>query len=279
VPRFEHQGRRIAYESHGQGDRTLVLIHGLLMNRRMFDRLGPAMAARGNRVVNIDLLGHGESDRPPETTNYGMPFFAQEVVALLDHLGVEKAVIGGTSLGANTALTVARDAPERVRGMMVEMPVLDNALLATSVIFTPILLGLRFGGPLLKRTSALARRVPRSNYIVDLWLDLARSDPEPSAAVLEGLFLGPGAPHHDERVKMQQPALVIGHRADPLHQFSDSGMLADELPNARLIEANSILEWRISPDRLDAELGSFLDEVWAGPAVAEHAETRLRELR
>jgi hypothetical protein len=56
-------------------------------------------------------------------------------------------------------------------------------------------------------------------------------------------------------------------------------MLADELPNARLIEANSILEWRISPDRLDAELGSFLDEVWAGPAVAEHAEARLRELR
>ena len=279
MPKFEHQGRLIAYDVHGEGERTLVLIHGLLMNRHMFDRLAPAMAARGNRVVSVDLLGHGESDRPPETVNYGMPFFSQEVVGLLDHLGVEEAVIGGTSLGANTALTIARDAPQRVRGMMVEMPVLDNALLGVSVIFTPILLGLRFGEPLLKRTAALTRRIPRSNYILDLWLDLARQDPTASAAVLEGLFLGAGAPHHDERMKMRQPALVIGHRADPLHPLSDSGMLAEELPNARLIEANSILEWRISPERLDAELSSFLDETWAGAAVPEPAEPRLRELR
>lgn len=279
MPSFSHQGRRIAYESYGEGDRVLVLIHGLLMNRHMFDRLAPKMADRGNRVVTVDLLGHGESDRPPEMVNYGMGFFAQQVIALLDHLRVDDAVIGGTSLGANTALTVARMAPDRVRGMMVEMPVLDNALLGVSVIFTPVLLGLRFGEPLLKRTAALTRRIPRSNYYLDLWLDLARSDPRPSAAVLEGLFLGTGAPHHDERVRMEQPALVVGHRYDVLHPFSDSGMLADELPNARLIEANSILEWRLSPERLDGELARFLDEVWAGPVVAERAEARLRELR
>ena len=207
MPKFEHQGRRIAYEVHGEGDRVLVLIHGLLMNRHMFDRLGPEMTARGNRVVTVDLLGHGESDRPPEMVNYAMGFFAQQVVGLLDELEIDEAVIGGTSLGANTTLTVARMAPERVRGMMVEMPVLDNALLGVSVIFTPILLGLRFGYPLLRRTAALANRIPRTNYMLDLWLDLVRQDPAPSAAVLAGLFLGPGAPHHDERVKMQQPAL------------------------------------------------------------------------
>ena len=61
---------------------------------------------------------------------------------------------------------------------------------------------------------------------------------------------------------MKQPTLVIGHRADPLHPFSDSGMLAEELPHSQLIEANSILEWRISPERLDAELAGFLDDVW-----------------
>ncbi len=279
MPQFEHQGRRIAYDVHGDGERALVLIHGLLMNRHMFDRLAPAMAVQGNRVIIVDLLGHGESDRPPEMVNYAMPFFAQQVIGLLDHLEVPQAVIGGTSLGANTTLTIARTSPERVRGMMVEMPVLDNALLGVSVIFTPILLGLRFGAPLLQRTSSLARRIPRSNYILDLWLDPARQDPAPSAAVLEGLFLGPGAPHHDERVKMRQPALVIGHHADPLHQFSDSGMLAEELPNARLIEANSILEWRIAPRRLDGELANFLDEVWADAADPEVAEPRLRELR
>jgi hypothetical protein len=70
---------------------------------------------------------------------------------------------------------------------------------------------------------------------------------------------------------MTQPTLVIGHHADPLHPFSDSGMLVEELPNARLIEASSILEWRVTPDRLDDELARFLDQVWEGKPVAEVA--------
>ena len=266
MPEFRHQGRKISYDVHGEGERPLVLIHGLLMNRRMFDRLAPVMAARGNRVITIDLLGHGRSDRPPEMVNYSMSLFGQQVVGLLDHLEIEQAVIGGTSLGANTTLTTASDAPERVKGMFVEMPVLDNALLAVGAIFTPILFGLRFGEPLLRPLAGLTRRIPRSNFLLDIGLDWVRQDPEPSAAVLEGLFLGAAAPHHDERLKMEQPTLVIGHRADPLHPFSDSGMLAEELPNARLIQANSILEWRISPKRLDEELVRFLDDVWSDSA-------------
>ena len=170
-------------------------------------------------------------------------------------------------------------APERVRAMMVEMPVLDNALLGVSVIFTPILLGLRFAGPVLKRTSALARRIPRSTYMVDLGLDWPARTLPLRPPCWRGCSSARRAPHHDERVRMQQPALVIGHHADPLHPFSDSGMLAEELPNARLIEANSILEWRISPDRLDDELAAFLDEVWAGRTAPVPAEAGLRELR
>jgi pimeloyl-ACP methyl ester carboxylesterase len=281
MPEFDHNGYRISYDEYGEGDRPLVLIHGLLMNRRMFDRLGPGMAELGNRVLALDLLGHGRSDRPPEMSNYSMTFFARQVEALLDHLGLDEAVIGGTSLGANTTLELAYLSPERVRGMMVEMPVLDNALLAAAVIFTPIMIGLRFGEPVLRRLASAARRIPRSNPLLDMSLDFLRQDPGPSSAVLEGLFLGSSAPHHQFRVQMTQPTLVIGHRADPLHPFSDSGMLAEELPNSRLIEASSILEWRLSPERLDAELAEFLDEVWEGPArpaatkiAAEPAESR-----
>jgi pimeloyl-ACP methyl ester carboxylesterase len=279
MPEFVHDGHRISYEDYGEGDRPIVLIHGLLMNRHMFDRLGPEMAARGNRVLVIDLLGHGLSDRPPEMANYSMTFFAQQVVGLLDHLDLEEAVIGGTSLGANTTLETAHLFPDRVRGMMVEMPVLDNALLAVSVIFTPILLGLRFGEPVLRAVAALTSRIPRTRFLIDVGLDWMRQDPVPSAAVLEGLFLGSAAPHHGLRVKMEQPTLVIGHHADPLHPFSDSGMLVEELPNARLVEASSILEWRISPKRLDDELAAFLDEVWAQSRRGETAEAALRELR
>lgn len=271
MPEFDFRGRRISYDVYGDGQRPLVLVHGLLMNRRMFERLGPEMAEVGHRVIAIDLLGHGRSDRPPEMAHYSMTFFARQVEALLDHLGIEEAVIGGTSLGANVTLETAYLAPKRVRGMMVEMPVLDNALLAAAAIFTPIMLGLRFGAPVLRAVASVTRRIPRSNALVDMGLDWLRQDPEPSSAVLEGLFLGSTAPHHDFRVQMDQPTLVIGHRADPLHPFSDSGMLAEELPNARLIEANSILEWRLTPERLDRELARFLEDVWEGRPVSEPA--------
>jgi pimeloyl-ACP methyl ester carboxylesterase len=265
---FEYDGYRISYDDYGAGDRPIILIHGLLMNRRMFDRLGHEMASRGNRVIAIDLLGHGRSDRPEEMSHYSLTFFARQVVALMDHLDLDQAVVGGTSLGANTTLELAYLEPHRVKAMMVEMPVLDNALLAVAVIFTPIMLGLRFGEPVLKVIASAARRIPRSNPLIDIGLDVIRQDPGPSMAVLEGLFLGSSAPHHQFRVQMTQPTLVIGHHADPLHPFSDSGMLVEELPNARLIEANSILEWRIAPERLDSELAKFLDEVWEEPAQA-----------
>jgi pimeloyl-ACP methyl ester carboxylesterase len=268
MPEFDYNGFRISYDEYGAGERPLVLIHGLLMNRRMFDRLGPEMAERGNRVIAVDLLGHGRSDRPADMSQYSMTFFARQIEALMDHLDLRNAVVGGTSLGANVTLELSYLEPKRVKAMMVEMPVLDNALLAAAVIFTPIMIGLRFGEPLLKILAAGARRIPRSNQLLDIGLDWIRQDPAPSEAVLEGLFLGSSAPHRQFRVQMEQPTLVIGHHADPLHPFSDAGMLAEELPNARLIEANSILEWRISPQRLDDELARFLDDVWQGKPVA-----------
>ena len=78
-------------------------------------------------------------------------------------------------------------------------------------------------------------------------LDWVRQDPEPSASVLEGLLLGRSAPPQEDRMRIEQPALVIGHPADPLHPFNDADQLVDEMPNARLLNANSILEWRAQP--------------------------------
>ena len=241
------------------------------MNRRVYDRLAPELAARGNRVVCVDLLGHGRSDRPEDMRLYNMPGFAKQTVSLLDHLELEAPVLGGTSLGANVGLEFANAYPDRARGLFIEMPVLDNALLGAVLTFTPVLLALRFGAPVLKVLAAGARRIPRTNYLVDMGLDWLRQDPEPSRAVLEGILLGRSAPPHDDRVKLEHPALVIGHPNDPLHPFSDSDMLVEEMPNARLLDANSILEWRLRPERLDNELADFLDDVYAEPAVAAGA--------
>src|SRR4051794_16665393 len=144
---FEFEGRRLAYEEHGEGPRVTVLLHGLLFSRRMHTPLAEELARRGNRVITLDLLGHGESDQPPDMWRYSMPLFAQQVVALLDHLEIDEAVVGGTSLGANVTLEVASAAPERLRGMIIEMPVLDNALLGCALAFTPLMVALTFGEP------------------------------------------------------------------------------------------------------------------------------------
>src|ERR687898_3169720 len=157
---FRHEDRRIAYRVYGEGPRVTVLIHGLLLSQRMHEPLARALAERGNRIVTLDLRGHGRSERPPDMWRYGMGFFAQDVVALLDHLGVDEAVVGGTSLGANTTLEVASLAPDRLRGMVIEMPVLDNALLGAAVAFTPLLLGLAFGARGMRVVPRPARAVP-----------------------------------------------------------------------------------------------------------------------
>jgi pimeloyl-ACP methyl ester carboxylesterase len=260
---FRYEGHRISYDEYGEGERLVVLVHGLLMSRRMFDRLAPELADRGNRVVTVDMLGHGRSDRPQDLRLYSMPLFARQLVALLDHLGEKQAVIGGTSLGANIALKLAVRYPQRARALFIEMPVLDNALSAVAGFFAPVLLGLKFGRPVFEGASLLTRAIPRTTYLADLALDFVRRRPCPSQAVLEGLLLGETAPHREERVKIEHETLIVGHPRDPLHPFSDSGMLLEELPNARLVEASSILEWRLHPERLNAELTAFLEEVWA----------------
>jgi pimeloyl-ACP methyl ester carboxylesterase len=290
VAHFLYEGQRIAYTEHGGGpaavkagggrgatarsspakDRPLILIHGLLLAQTMHSPLARDLAARGNRVITVDLLGHGESERPRDMWRYSMRFFSDQVLALMDHLEFEQAVVMGTSLGANTALEVASAAPERLRGMVIEMPVLDNGLLASALTFTPILVALTFGEPVMKLVARGARAVPRRvlPHYGNVVLDLVRQDPGPGAAVLQGLFFGRVAPHRSERRTFPAPTLVIGHRRDPVHPFSDAGMLAEELPNARLLEADSLVELRLNPERLTDEIAAFLDEVWSKRAAS-----------
>jgi pimeloyl-ACP methyl ester carboxylesterase len=262
--RFEYGDYRLAYETYGEGPRLTVLLHGLLFSGRMHASLARALADRGHRVVTLDLLGHGASDRPPDMWRYSMTEFGREVVALLDHLEAEEAVVMGTSLGANTTLEVASLAPERLRGMVIEMPVLDNALLGSAVAFTPLMLGLTLGAPGARLLARAARVLPsqRMPWQAGILVDWVAQDPEPSAAVIQGLFFGRTAPHREERRTFRAPALVIGHRHDIIHPFSDSGMLADELPNGRLLQANSFLELRLAPERLTNEIAAFLDDCW-----------------
>jgi pimeloyl-ACP methyl ester carboxylesterase len=170
----------------------------------------------------------------------------------------------GTSLGANAALEVAALAPERLRGLVIEMPVLDNGLLGSALAFTPLLVALTFGEPLMKLLARGARAVPRRllPHYGNVLLDLVRQEPGPGGALLQGLFFGRVAPPRSERSTFTTPTLILGHQREPVHPFSDAGMLAREMPNARILEAESLVELRMQPERLTGEIGVFLDDVW-----------------
>src|SRR5581483_377410 len=270
---FRHDGQRLAYTTHGRGSRCTVLMPGLLLSQKMQVPLARALARHGNRVITFDPLGHGASDRPRDMWRYSMSAFAEQALALLDHLELDQAVVGGASLGANITLELAALAPHRLRGMVLEMPVLDHAIPACAAAFTPLLFALTFGEPVMQLLAHGARAMPRRGMplLGEIALDAVGQDPGASGAVLQGILFGRTAPHRRERKTFEAPALVIGHPRDPVHPFSDADMLAHELPNARLLGANSILELRLRPERLTTQIAEFVAECWDGAA---HGEAR-----
>ncbi len=275
--RFEFDGHRLVFDEYGEGERPILLMPGLLFNRKMHRPLAKELAARGHRVLLLDLLGHGDSDRPEEMWEYSMSTFGAQAIGLLDHLDIDEAVVGGTSLGANSALEAAARDQERVKGLLIEMPVLDNALLGCAIGFTPLLLSLTFGAPITRPFSRVASMVPRRGPLLGkMMLDWVSQEPKPSASVLQGLFFGRVAPPREVRRTLTAPTLVIGHRRDPIHPFSDADELVKEMPNARLTDASSIVELRVSPERLTGQIADFVDDCWTAshirvaPAAAAH---------
>jgi pimeloyl-ACP methyl ester carboxylesterase len=268
---FRHQGYTLGYEVHGQGERAVVLTNGLLLDAGVNRPLARSLAAQGFRVVLLDLLGHGTSDKPPHATLHRMDRYARQVVALLDELGIQRAAVGGVSLGANVSLHVAVQAPERVAALLVEMPVLEWATPAAASLFVPLLLAVRFGRRPFGFVASLIRRLPRTGIDpLDSFFGTFSMEPEQIAAVLHGILVGPVAPEIEERCAIRAPTLIIGHEHDLIHPFSDARNLAEQVPNARLVEARSMYELRLRPERLTREIVRFLEEVFAarGPARA-----------
>jgi len=265
VDTFTYGEHRLVYTEFGSGDRLVVLLHGQLMTRRMHVPLARTLAEQGYRVVTIDLLGHGESDRPTDSWWYSMTAWAQQVVALLDHLGVDRAVVGGTSLGANISLEVAALAPQRLHGVVIEMPVLDNAMMAGLLAFAPMLFTARLLPPVINAVAWLAGKVPRGLQWVDVVTDTLRQQPAAMAAEVHGLFFGRIAPPKSLREQIETPALVIGHQRDPIHPFGDAEALAQEMPDARFVVADSPFELRFRPARLTKVIEDFLADRFAEP--------------
>lgn len=259
---------RLEYTEYGGGDRWVVLLPGHLLPRRMHQPLARKLAASGARVVTLDLLGQGRSDRPSDPMRYAASAGTDQVLALLEHLGAPAAVLGGTALGANVALEVAVRAPDRVRGLLLDAPVLENGVQAGLVAGTPLLLAARYAPLAVRGVRMLSRAVPRG--VVPFWagiaLDALDQRPAPLAASVHGRFFRRLAPSASERRTIEVPALVVGHRRDPLHPEADARMLAEELTASEFVPAAGPLEWRLRPARLDDVAVGFVTACWDAPA-------------
>lgn len=273
IGQFFLDDHRLEYTEFGSGDRWVVLVPGQLMPRKMHQPLARKIAAAGAHVITLDLLGHGRSDRPTDPMAYSITAFGEQVVALLDHLGADRAVLGGTSAGANVCLEAAVLAPERVQGLLLEMPVLDNAVEAGIVTLSPVLLAARLAPALVNGVRLASRAVPRG--IVPFWLgvglDTLDQRPAALAATVHGIFFGRLAPSAKQRAAIDVPTLVVGHGRDPLHPAADAAMLAEEIADSVLVGAKSLLEWRVRPDRLDEIALGFVVGCWDQPSTGRLA--------
>lgn len=265
---FEFEGHELVFDLYGRGDRLVVYLHGLLLDSDLNRGIAEAVADRGHRVVLLDLLGHGRSDRPTHASEYRIDTYAEQVFGLLDHLGVDEAVLGGLSLGANVSLFAAARQPERVRGLVLEMPVLEWAVPAAAMVFVPMLLAAHYGRAVMQPLSTLMGHLPRTPIgPLNSVLQACSMPPAVVSAILHGVLVGPVAPTLEERAAITAPTLVLGHRFDLIHPFDDADNLVKQVRNGRLVPARSPVELRLRPDRLTSEIGDFLDSVWASPAV------------
>jgi pimeloyl-ACP methyl ester carboxylesterase len=263
---------RLSYEIYGSGDRVLVWLHGLLLDANLSRALARALAAQGNRVILLDLLGHGRSDKPRHASPHRMDLYAEQVLCLLDELALDQVVLGGVSLGTNVSLLTAVRAPERVRGLILEMPVLERAVPAAALVFLPLLLEAHYARPALRLFSWVVSRLPSTGFgPLDSLIGAVASDPDEIAAVLHGVLLGPIAPTVEQRRSITAPALVLGHGIDLIHSFGDAQRLASQLPDAKLIRTRTFAELWVWPARLTAEITEFLDRAWADGEPAELA--------
>lgn len=116
MPTINRDGVNIYYEEHGSGP-AVVLSHGYSATSQMWNGQLPALADK-YRVITWDMRGHGQTDSPDDPAAYSEAATCDDLAAILRHLGIESAVIGGLSLGGYMSLAFNLAHPEMTRALM-----------------------------------------------------------------------------------------------------------------------------------------------------------------
>jgi pimeloyl-ACP methyl ester carboxylesterase len=144
----ERDGVTLRGDDTGEGT-PVVLLHGLTASRRYVVMGSKALERSGHRVIGYDARGHGTSGRASDPADYTYAALAEDLLAVLDDRGIDRAVLAGASMGAHTALRTALAAPHRVAGIAVITPAYDEATFAdprSLARWDALSAGLRAGG-------------------------------------------------------------------------------------------------------------------------------------
>lgn len=134
MPYFENQGAQLYFEAHGQG-KPLIFLHGAALDMGQWRRQVAHFSAT-YRVITLDARGHGRSSLPPGEVSPDV--FWRDVVAMMDFLGIPRAVICGLSMGAHVAIQMAIYAGERVERMILIGAICTNQFNRFERVILPI---------------------------------------------------------------------------------------------------------------------------------------------
>ena len=251
MPRFTNDGLGLYYEVHGRGSPVVMLHGGAVTFAANYGLCGwiERFTPRDIQVVGLDARGHGKSDAPRDGSGSGIAVLSRDVIALLDHLGIERVAVVGYSIGSAIALHALHTYPGRFRA---------GALVATGD-------GLIGIGPLTFPAILpfLAETLERPEYPDDLpphaamyWTFATQmaGDREAVAKMVQGDFT-PCTP--EEAGSVQAPVLVVSAENDLV--LGTGARLAEALPNGRYVEIAGADHFSLAVDEaVQNEVAGFL---------------------
>ncbi len=252
----------LAGDDAGEGT-PVVLLHGLTATRRYVVMGSKALERSGHRVIAYDARGHGKSSPAP---GYGYEALAQDLLAVLDDRGVDRAVLAGASMGGHTLVRFALDHGDRVAGMVIVTPAYEPGAdddPKRLERWDKLAEGLRTGGVEGFVEAYGEPKVPeqwRETVFKVLRQRLSLHEhPEALADALSDTPRSKPFETWDELAELDLPAIVVASRdeADPEHPYAVAERYAEAIPGAKLVTEDpgeSPLAWQ----------GSRLSKVIAG---------------